>query len=157
MCSHSQPSGADSWEKQRAVSWGSQDIERPAFESRWPLGMMFEPWSAFAPSPPSTSYGLPSSPWISETPKNAAQISKQMQLVQTAYERQSQSPTESMSKVAKSASTAWGIIALQTQRIAELEASNKLLQEKKKRTKKQLQHGGILQVAGRPTANPRTG
>jgi len=38
------------------------------------------------------------------------------------------------------------MVALQTQRIAELEAFNRHLQEKKKRTKKQLQHGGVLQV-----------
>ena len=69
-----------------------------------------------------------------------------MQLVQAAYERQSQSPTELMGKVAKSASTAWGLVALQTQRIAELEAANKYLQKKEKRTLKQIQHGGILEV-----------
>jgi hypothetical protein len=69
-----------------------------------------------------------------------------MQLVQAACERQSQSPTEHMSKVAKSASMAWSMVALQAQKIAELEASNRHLQEKKKRTKKQLQHGGVLQV-----------
>jgi len=98
------------------------------------------------PSPPSSSHGLPSSPWVSETPRNTAQIDKQMQLVQAAYERQSQSPTELMGKVAKSASTAWGLVALQTQRIAELEAANKHLQKKEKRTLKQLQHGGILEI-----------
>lgn len=98
------------------------------------------------PSPPSSSHRQSSSPWISETPRNAAQISKQMQLVQAAREHQSQSPTEPIAKVAKSASMAWSIVALQAERIAELEASNKLLQEKKKRTKKQLQHGGVLQV-----------
>ena len=38
------------------------------------------------------------------------------------------------------------MVALQIQRIAELEASNRHLQEKKKRTKKQLQHSGVLQV-----------
>ena len=69
-----------------------------------------------------------------------------MQLVQTAYNRQSQSPTEPMAKVAKSASIAWNIAALQEQKIAELEAFNKHLQEKKKRTKRQLQRGGVLQV-----------
>ena len=51
-----------------------------------------------------------------------------------------------MDKVAKSASMAWSIVALQGQRLAELEASNKQLQEKGKRSKKQLQKGGILQV-----------
>ena len=65
-----------------------------------------------------------------------------MQLVQNACTRASQSPTESIAKVAKSASIAWNMVALQAQRIAELEASNSLLQEKKKRSKKQLQHGG---------------
>src|SRR5436190_11085251 len=51
-----------------------------------------------------------------------------------------------LAKVAKSASIAWSMVALQAQKIAELEASNKHLQEKKKRTKKQLQHGGVLTV-----------
>ena len=69
-----------------------------------------------------------------------------MQLVQMAYSCQSQSPTEHIAKVAKSASIAWSMVALQAQKIAELEASNKHLQEKKKRTKKQLQHGGVLTV-----------
>src|SRR5438045_9694043 len=56
------------------------------------------------PSPPTSSHGQFSSPWVSETPKNTTQITKQMQLVQIA-----QSPTEPMAKVAKSASIAWSI------------------------------------------------
>ena len=51
-----------------------------------------------------------------------------------------------MAKVAKSAAMAWSIVALQAKRITKLEVSNKLLQEKKKCTKKQLQHSGVLQV-----------
>lgn len=69
-----------------------------------------------------------------------------MQVVQNAYEYLSQSPTKPMAKVAKSTSIAWSMVALQVQKIAELESSNKHLQEKKKRTKKQLQNSGILQV-----------
>src|ERR1700712_2746448 len=69
------------------------------------------------PSPPPTSRSQnapPSSPWTSETPKNTVQIEKQMLLVKTAQERLSLSPTEPMSKVAKSASIAWNMVALQT-------------------------------------------
>ena len=51
-----------------------------------------------------------------------------MQLVQNACTRASQSPTEPMAKVAKSAAVAWNMVALQAQKIAELEASNKHLQ-----------------------------
>ena len=98
------------------------------------------------PSPPPSSHGQNSLPWTSETPKNPAQIDKQMQLVQNAYERASRSPTEPMAKVAKSAAVAWNMVALQTQKIAELEASNRHLQEKKKRSRKRLQHGGVLEV-----------
>jgi hypothetical protein len=90
------------------------------------------------PSPPSSSHGHSSLPWISKTPRNLVQINKQMQLVQNACARASQSPTEPMAKVAKSASVAWNMVALQAQKIAELEASNKHLQEKKKRSRKQL-------------------
>jgi hypothetical protein len=101
------------------------------------------------PSPPSTSHsqnGPPSSPWISETPKNTVQIDKQMLLIQTAQERLSLSPTEPMAKVAKSASIAWNVVALQKQRIAEMEATIQQLQKKSKRTKKQLQTGGVLEM-----------
>jgi hypothetical protein len=64
-----------------------------------------------------------------------------MQLVQRA-----QSPTELIAKVAKSALIAWSMVVLQVQKISELEAANKHLQEKKKQTKKQLQHSSVLQV-----------
>ncbi len=83
------------------------------------------------PSPPPPE-NQPSSPWISETPRNTVQISKQMQLVQAACKRQSVSPTAPIAKVAKSASIAWNLVALQAQKIAELEASNTHLQTKAK-------------------------
>ena len=51
-----------------------------------------------------------------------------------------------MAKVAKSAAVAWNMVALQAQKIAELEASNRHLQEKKKRSRKRLQTGGVLEV-----------
>ena len=51
-----------------------------------------------------------------------------------------------MAKVAKSAAVAWNIVALQAQKIADLEASNRHLQEKKKRSRKQLQNAGTLEV-----------
>jgi DDE superfamily endonuclease len=98
------------------------------------------------PSPPSSQYGDTQSPWTSETPRNQVQIDKQMLLVQDAYIRQSQSPTEPMAKVAKSASIAWNMVALQAQEIAKLRATNEQLQQKKKRSRKQLQHGGDLEV-----------
>ncbi len=97
------------------------------------------------PSPPRSPQPS-SSPWISETPRNTAQIMKQMKLVTTAYSRPSVSPTAPMAKVAKSASIAWNLVALQAQKIAELEASNTHLQTKAKRTKKQLQTGGLLEI-----------
>lgn len=98
------------------------------------------------PSPPTTSYGPTSSPWQSETPRNTSQVGKQMHLVQEAIERLSQSPTGPLSKVAKAASTAFSLVALQAQRIAELEAANEYLQSKKKRKKQYIQRGGSLQV-----------
>lgn len=69
-----------------------------------------------------------------------------MKLVETAYTRQSASPTAPMAKVAKSASIAWNLVALQAQKIDELETSNTHLQTKAKRTKKQLQIGGVLEI-----------
>lgn len=95
---------------------------------------------------PSPLPDQPSSPWVSETPRNTAQISKQMQLVQAATHRESVSPTAPMAKVAKSASIAWNLVALQAQKIAELEASNTHLQTKAKRTKNQLHSGGVLEI-----------
>jgi len=57
------------------------------------------------PSPLSTSHGQQtqqqSSPWTSETPRNLAELAKQMQLVQSTLEHQSQSPTEPLFKVVK--------------------------------------------------------
>jgi hypothetical protein len=38
------------------------------------------------------------------------------------------------------------MVALQAHEISKLRASNKQLQEKKKRSRKQIQHGGVLQV-----------
>jgi hypothetical protein len=40
-------------------------------------------------------------------------MTKQMQVVQNAYEYLSQSPTEPMAKVAKGTSIAWSMVALQ--------------------------------------------
>jgi hypothetical protein len=97
------------------------------------------------PSPP-CSPNQPSSPWISETPRNTAQVDKQMQLVHASCHRESASPTAPMAKVAKSASVAWNLVALQAQKIAELEASNRHLQTKATRTKKRIQSGGVLEV-----------
>lgn len=69
-----------------------------------------------------------------------------MQLIQNACARQSQSPTEPIAKVAKSASIAWNMVALQAQEMAKLRAANEQLQQKKKRSRKQVQRGGILEV-----------
>jgi hypothetical protein len=96
------------------------------------------------PSPPASVSGQLSSPWTSETPKNVVQTEKQMQLVRTACERRSQSPTEYMAKVAKGAQMAWSVVALQAQEMAKMAATIKDLQGKKKLTKKQLQNGDIL-------------
>ena len=98
------------------------------------------------PSPPSTSHGQQISLWTSETPKNPAEVIKQMQLVHNTLQHQSQSPTEPLAKVAKSASIAWGMVALQAEELAELRASNERLQRKKRQTKQHLQSGGVLQV-----------
>ena len=72
------------------------------------------------PSPPSTSHGQQISLWTSETPKNPAEVIKQMQLVHNTLQHQSQSPTEPLAKVAKSASIAWGMVALQAKELTEL-------------------------------------
>ena len=72
------------------------------------------------PSPPSTSHGQQTSLWMSETPKNPAEVIKQMQLVHDTLQCQSQSPTEPLAKVAKSASIAWGMVALQAKELTEL-------------------------------------
>ena len=69
-----------------------------------------------------------------------------MQLVEAAVIRSSVSPTAPMAKVAKSAAIAWNIVSLQSSRITELEGTITQLQTKSKRTKKQLQSGGILDV-----------
>jgi hypothetical protein len=54
-----------------------------------------------------------------------------MLLVQAACKRQSLSPTEPMAKVAKSASIAQSIVALQAQKIAQLEASTSTSKRRK--------------------------
>ena len=61
-----------------------------------------------------------------------------MQLVRTTCEDQLLDPLQHMDKVAKSAVLAWSLLALEKQKSSTLEATNKYLQEKAKRTKKQL-------------------
>jgi hypothetical protein len=97
------------------------------------------------PSPPPHSPLQPSSPWISETPRNTHQISKQMELIQDVIQ-DSVNLIAPIAKLAKSASIAWNMLTLSNQKNSELEATNTYLQTKAKRTKKQLQRGGVLEV-----------
>jgi hypothetical protein len=102
----------------------------------------------YTPSPPSTSYSplLASSLWISETPKNLAELAKQTQLVYTSIQRLSQSPTKPLGKVIKSCQQTMTRVALLEQRVKELEASVEHQAKKKQQSRAQLQHGGVLQV-----------
>ena len=79
------------------------------------------------PSPPSTSHGQQSSPWTSETPRNLAELAKQTQLLQNTLQRQSQSPTEPLSKVVKGCQLAMSGAVLLAQENTELRAANQRL------------------------------
>ena len=86
------------------------------------------------PTPPSTPHSQPppeSSPWILETPRNLAELAKQIQLVQTALNRLSQSLIEPLAKVVKGCKLAMAGAVLYEQRIKELEATVEHLQKKK--------------------------
>jgi DDE superfamily endonuclease/Psq-like protein/Tc5 transposase-like DNA-binding protein len=100
------------------------------------------------PSPPATSHDAQpaSSPWISGTPINLAELAKQTQLVTTAIKRQSQSPTEPLAKVVKGCEKKMVKVVLLEQRVIELETSLERKEKKKQRSRAQLQHGGILEV-----------
>jgi hypothetical protein len=100
------------------------------------------------PSPPSSSHGLPqiSSPWTSETPRNLVELAKQTQLVQASIQRLSQSPTQPLAKVVRGCQLAMSGAVLLEQENRELRATIAHLQKKKKQSRTQLQHGGVLQV-----------
>jgi DDE superfamily endonuclease len=58
------------------------------------------------PTPPSTSqsnHEPASSPWQSGTPQTQNQIAKQMEIIHTSIQRASQSPTQPIEKMSKSA------------------------------------------------------
>jgi hypothetical protein len=99
-------------------------------------------------SPPSTSHGQPpaSSPWISETPRNIAELAKQTQLVQATIQHSSQSPTEPLGKVIKSCQQTMTRVVLLERRVKELEAAVEHQAKKKHYSRSQLQNGGVLQV-----------
>jgi hypothetical protein len=139
------------YQKARTTIHSRQNIES-AFRA---TGLI--PWNPdyvlsklpYTPSPPSSSHSQPpaaSSPWVSETPRNLAELEKQAQLIQAALVRSSQSPTEPLAKVVKGCQLAMSGAVLYEQRIKELEATVEHLQKKKARTRTQLQQGGILQV-----------
>jgi len=99
------------------------------------------------PTPPSTSHGmLNSSPWASETPRNLADLAKQARLLQTTIDRTSQSPTEPLAKVIKGCELALSGAILQEIRIKELEAALAEKQLRKRRSRRYLQHGGVLEI-----------
>jgi hypothetical protein len=100
------------------------------------------------PSSPLTSYGAASasSPWQLETPKTVADLAKQVQLLQDTLQRQSQSPTEPLSKVVKGCQLAMTGAILLAQENQKLRASNKYLQRKKQQRRRYIQHEGILEV-----------
>ena len=79
------------------------------------------------PSPLSTSHGPQTSLWTSETPRNLAELAKQVQLLQETIQRQSQSPTEPLSKVIKGCQLAMSGAALLAQENIELRATNNYL------------------------------
>jgi hypothetical protein len=98
------------------------------------------------PSPPTTSHSQQQFPWTSETPKNLDELAKQVQLVQDAFQRQSQSPTEPLAKVVKGCQLAMSGAVLLAQENAELRSANEHLQRKKRQRRSHLQKGGVLQV-----------
>ena len=99
------------------------------------------------PSPPSSSHGLPpSSPWTSETPRNLAQLEKQLLLVQDSLQRISQSPTGPLAKVAKGCILAMSGAALLVQENKQLRFNNERLQRKRQVKRRYIQNGGILEV-----------
>ncbi len=81
------------------------------------------------PSPPGSSHGIQSLLWQSRPPQNVIQLAKQLQLVQN----HPQGLTDQIAKLARSAELAMGTAILLAAENAELKASNKRLQEKKKR------------------------
>jgi DDE superfamily endonuclease len=97
------------------------------------------------PSPPPHG-GQNSSPWKSETPRNLAQLAKQTDLVEQSILRLSQSPTQPLSKVLRSCQLAMSDNVLLQQENKELRATVAYLQEKKKRPRRYIQHGGIMVV-----------
>ena len=58
---------------------------------------------------------LSSSPWQSETPRTQKQLDKQTRLLQNTIQRGSQSPSESLAKIIKSAQLALSAAALLAQ------------------------------------------
>ena len=80
------------------------------------------------PTPPSTSHGSQTHQWTSETPRDLAQLAKQVQLLQKTIKRQSQSPTEPLAKVVKGCQLAMSRAALLVQENTELRATNEYLQ-----------------------------
>jgi hypothetical protein len=62
------------------------------------------------PSPPGSFHGTGLSPWISETPKNSTDLAKQLDIVKECIARPSQSPTEPLTKLAKSAEVAMSVV-----------------------------------------------
>jgi hypothetical protein len=90
------------------------------------------------PSPPSSSHGLASSPWSSETPKNVTQVEKQHRFVRNSFGRPSQSQTEALAKLAKSAEYSMSAAVILARENAELRAANERLSRKKSRQHTQL-------------------
>jgi hypothetical protein len=99
------------------------------------------------PSPPRTSHGQGSSPiWVSETPKTLYQLEKQRELVSIAIFRASQSPTELISKISRSASQQMIRVSILERRVTELEGTVEHLNKKKRRSGTRLQSGGVLNM-----------
>jgi hypothetical protein len=93
-------------------------------------------------SQPGSSHGQNqgSSPiWTSETPKTVHQVAKQEQLIKEALLRSSQSPTEPISKLAKSAHQNLIQATLNQRYILELESTIQHQNKKKRQSKARLQ------------------
>jgi hypothetical protein len=102
-------------------------------------------YTAPTPSPPPETLlqnPLPSSPWRSETPRTHRQLEKQHQLIQNTINRPSQSPTEPLGKIIKSAQLALSTVALLVQENHDLRVANTRLQKARSRRRRYIQEGG---------------
>jgi DDE superfamily endonuclease len=98
------------------------------------------------PSLPSTGNGMPtSSPWNSSTPLTLQQLEKQVKVVDSAI-KEDQDYIEPLKKIVKATAHLMTKVALMDTRITDLEGTMQHLNKKQRRSKAQLQAGGVLSV-----------